>query len=141
MSNDKKPAGEWSVFLQGGMLSLLFYLVCVAVLALVLVRGILPERFEMTVVASAAFLAAMLGGIMVSNRSSLAKLSAAMISAGVFAVILAAVGMIGWRESFWGGCGALLVACVFAGGAVAGVWGAGKRKKRRQRGRTRTVLK
>lgn len=139
MAKDKKSVGEWGVFLQGAMLSLGTYVVCMFVLALMLVKGILPQEIEMAIVTGGAFFASMLGGIASSNGSSLGRFPASMISAGVFAIILITVGLIGWRETFWGGSSAVLLVCVMAGGVVAGLWSARKRKPRKQRGKRRGV--
>ena len=141
MSKDKKATGEWGAFLQGVMLALWFYVVCMFVLALVFVKGVLPERVEMVAVAGVGFVSAMVGGIVSSNRSSLAKFSASMISTAVFAVVLAVVGAIGWGKVFWSGNAVVLMACVLAGGIAAALRSGGKKKRGKRRGKTRVFAK
>lgn len=140
MGKEKKKTAEWTVFLQGGAVTLWMYLVGLCLSAFLFIKGILPERMEFGVVAGLSFIAALVGGGLVARRSSFATMPAAMLNAAIFAGILLMVGMTGWQDTSFGEQSGILLLCALIGGLAAGVWGA-RKGKRRKKGKSRAGLK
>lgn len=126
--------GNCVVFVRGGVVALWVYLAMVAVIALLAVNGIIPERAEKGLIVCAGFVAALAGGIMVVGKGGVGRLPAAMINTTIFAGVLVAVKLMsGSSESLWG-CGWFQLTCIFAGGLVSGLWRSGKKKRGRRVG-------
>ena len=121
--------GNCAVFVRGVAVAIWGYLVIVAVEALLVVNGIVPEKAEIGMVAGAGFVAAMFGGAMVVGRGSLGRISAAMINSAIFAGALVAVKLMAGTPMIWIDCGWLQLICIFAGGAVSGLRRFGKKKR------------
>ena len=131
--------GTCAVFVRGSAVAIWISLVIVAVEALLVVNGIVPEKAEIGMVAGAGFVAAMFGGAMVVGRGSLGRISAAMINSAIFAGALVAVKLMAGTPVIWSDCGWLQLICIFAGGAVSGLRRFGKKKRvRRMRNRSRS---
>ena len=131
--------GNCAVFVRGSAVAIWIYLVIVAVEALLVVNGIVPEKAEIGMVVGAGFVAAMFGGAMVVERGSLGRISAAMINSAIFAGALVAVKLMAGTPVIWSDCGWLQLICIFAGGAVSGLRRFGKKKRvRRMRNRSRS---
>jgi len=133
MGNEKRKTGGWMVFLQSGATTLWLYLIGIFLLAFLLVRGVLPEKVSVGAVGGLCLISSMVGGVMAANRSSCGKMPAAMLNAGVFAGVLVVIGAVGWPELILGEHGVVMLACVFGGGAAAGLWSAGRRKRRKRK--------
>ena len=120
--------GNCAVFVRGGAVAIWVYLVMVAVVALLVVNGIVPEKEEKGLVACAGFMAALAGGIMVVGKGGLRRIPMAMINTAIFAGVLVAVKLMnGSPEPIL--CGWFQLACIFAGGMVSGLWRSGKKKR------------
>ena len=135
----ERRGGNCAMFVRGGAVSIWVYLVLVAVLALLVVNGIIPEKAETGMIACAGFAAALAGGIVVVGKGNLGRLPAAMVHTTIFVGVLVAVKLMSGTPELWGGCGWLLLSCILAGGVVSGVWRPVKKKRgRRVKGRTRS---
>ena len=132
--------GNCAVFVRGVAVAIWVYLVIVAVEALLVVNGIVPEKAEIGMVAGAGLVAAMIGGTMVVGQGALGRLSAAMINSAIFAGVLVAVKLMAGTPVIWSDCGWLQLVCIFVGGAVPGLRRFGK-KKRGRRGSNRPYSK
>ena len=131
--------GNCAVFVRGVAVAIWVYLVIVAVEALLVVNGIVPEKAEIGMVAGAGLVAAMIGGTMVVGQGALGRISAAMINSAIFAGVLVAVKLMAGTPVIWSDCGWLQLICIFAGGAVSGLRRFGKKKRvRRMRNRSRS---
>lgn len=128
----QRQAAPWMAFLKGGALALGVYLAGLLFLALLLVRGTLPEGSAFPVVAALCVLAVFCGGLTAARQSPWGTLSAGLLCAALFAAVLAAVGTAFWQGITWTGHGGALLLCALAGGVLAGLLG-GRRKKRRKR--------
>lgn len=137
MGSEKRKEKEWAVFLQSGAMTLWMYLVGIFLLAFLIVNGILPERVSVGGVGVLCLFSSTVGGVIAANRSSLGKLPAAMVNAGVFAGVLSVVGAMGWTELFWGESSIVLLICALGGGVVAGLWSA---RRRRRKGSKKTAV-
>ena len=130
-------SGKCAMFVRGSALAVWVYLAVVAVLALLVVNGIIPERAEVGIVSGAGFVAALIGGMVVAGRGAWGRFPAAMINSAIFAGVLVVVKMMGGTPVLWRDCGWLQLVCIFAGGAVSGLWRDGKKKRgKRVNGRT-----
>lgn len=119
---------------KGIGLSLVIYIGLQLLLALLAVKGVLPESRLFSAQVITAALAALAGGIYVGRRSPAGTLPAALLSAGGFAAAIALLGLLlydGLLQSWETGV-RLLAIC--AGGILAGLAASGGRKKRRKKG-------
>ena len=123
------------VFLQGLLAALGIYLAGQFLLALLLVKGTLPEGSAFPVVAVLCVAAVTCGGLLTVRRSPWGTLPAGLLTAGLFIVVLLLVGLSCWESVTWLGHGGILLLCALAGGLLAGLLGSrrkrgGKRKRK-----------
>ena len=136
MSNKRKAAPPWRTFAWGVLLSVGLYLLLLVLLTLLVVRDVLGEEGAYPAIAVACGVSSLCGAGVCVRNAPVGRLPAAMVSAGGFAAVLAAVGLLCWEEGITAR-GLLLLGCVLAGGLLAGAMGQrrGRRVKRRARGR------
>lgn len=131
----KQQTAVWMVFLQGLLAALGIYLGGQLLLALLLVKGTLPERGAFPAVAVLCGLSVACGGLLTVRRSPWGTLPAGLLTAGLFAGVLLVVGLSCWESITWLGRGGILLLCALAGGALAGLLGCrrkrGGRRKRK----------
>ena len=127
----KKPAG-WMVVAQGCGVSLGVELCGVLLLALLAVRGYVPESGVLPVAAALCLGSALAGGLWAAPRTPWGTLPSALLTAGSFGGCLLLAGLFGWDGIRWAGGGGVLLGCVFAGGVLAGLLGGGRRGRRRR---------
>ena len=101
MGKKKTTAAIWTVFLRGSMLSLGIYFAGILLLALLLVKGAIPESGAFPVTAVLCFLSAMSGGLLTARQSPWGTLPSALLNTLVFAGILIAAGAICWQGITW----------------------------------------
>ena len=111
----KTPAGM--VVLQGVLVSLAIYLLAAVVLALLAVKGVMPEESLFPVLAVCCGVCALAGGMMIcARRVPWGALPGAMAAAAGFGAVLVAVGLLCWTDGVtWTGRGGILLACLFFG--------------------------
>ena len=131
MGKERKQ-GAWLVFLRGGVTALSLYLAGHLILAFVMVKGFLPEQAGFAVLTGLGFTAAAVGGVVAVRQSSWATLPTALLNAVVIILILILVGVLIWPETFWNDRSIVSALSVLAGGFIAGIWGARKRKGRKR---------
>lgn len=130
---NKKTVPVWRVFLEGALVTLGVYVGGVALLALLVVKGAVPEDSAFPVLAALCALAAVSGGLPAAKRSPWGTLPSALLNTAIFAAVLATVGLLCWEEGVaWNGRGGILLLCALAGGVLAGVLG-GRRPARRKK--------
>ena len=127
----KKQTPEWANALRGILLALGVYLVSQMLMALLLVKGVLPGSRSFLVVAVSCAVSALAGGLW-GSKSAFGRLAGSMLVAGGFAVVLVAVGLLCWDGILWTGHGGILLLCALAGGLVAALTG-GRRGRRGKR--------
>lgn len=127
----KKRTAVGVVLLQGTAVSIIVYLAGVLLLALVEVKGVVPERAAFPVVAVLCLLGALSGGGVTARRTPWGPLPAALLNTVLFAAVLLAVGLACWPDGI-GGRGVILLLCALGGGLTAGLLG-GRRGRRRKR--------
>ena len=126
-----KVRREWTAFLWGGMAAMWLYLAGILLLALLVVKGYMPERIGLVVLDGLGFAAAAVGGGVAAGRSELAVFPATMLSTTVFLVSVVLVGAVVWPETFWSERCVIPVCAVLAGGIFAGMWCARRGKRRK----------
>ena len=130
----RKDTAAWAVVAQGLALTAGIYLAGILLLTLLLVRGALPESGAYPVLAVVCLAAALGGGFLCARRSRWGTLPSALLCAGLFAGILAAVGVLLWREDvLWLGQGGGLLLCALAGGLLAGLLAVRRPRRKRRR--------
>lgn len=134
MSKGKKRAPSVTVFLKGLLLSFGVYLSGLLLLSLLAVKGILREEGIFLAIAILCLLASLVGGFLCARRPVWGPLPSAMMCAALFAAVLAAVGILCWKDGIvWTGHGGILLLCALAGGLLAGVLGSGRSQRRRRK--------
>ena len=126
----RKP-GTGGVLLRGAAVSLAVYLAGVLLLALLVVKGIVPQEAAFPVIAALCVLGALSGGLTAARRTPWGPLPSALANTGLFVLALLAVGLGCWQERI-GAPGGMLLLCALGGGTAAGLLGArqGRRRKR-----------
>jgi hypothetical protein len=133
----ERRGGNYAMFVRGGAGSIWVYLVLVAVLALLVVKGIIPEKAEAGMVACAGFVSALAGGIVVVGKGNVGRLPAAIVHTTIFVGVLVAIKLMSGTPELWGDGGWSLLSCILTGGLVSGMWRPVK-KKRGKRVKVRT---
>ena len=130
----RKATAVWAVLLKGLGLALGVYLAGVLLLALLLARGAVPEGGALPAVGALCLAASLAGGLLTARRTRWGTLPSALLCAASFAAVLAAVGLLCWREEIqWLGQGGILPLCALAGGLLAGVLASRRPRRRRKR--------
>lgn len=127
----KKRTAAGMVLLQGTIVSVGVYLAGVALLALLAVKGVVPERASFPAVAVLCLLGALCGGGVTARRTPWGPLPAALLNTVLFTAVLLVVGLACWSDGIGSG-GMILLLCALGGGLAAGLLG-GRRGRRRKR--------
>lgn len=125
----KKQSAPWMIFLQGIFLSLGLYLILQLLLALLLVKAVVPEANCFMVLLALCGLSSLVGGLYCARRSAWGTLSSSLIVTAGFAALLVSVGILGYDGVTWTGQGGALLLAALIGGILAGLL-AGKRGRR-----------
>ena len=125
-----RPA-PWRGVLRGTLAALGLYLVGTALLALLIVKGAVPEAMMFLVTAVLCVLSALCGGLLAGPM--LPPLPGAMAVAACFDGVLLAVGAACWQGVTWMGHGGILLLSVLGGGLLSGILAGSRRGRRRKR--------
>ena len=128
----KRRTAAGVVLLQGTAMSLGVYLAGLLLLALLVVKGAVPERAAFPAVAVLCLLGALGGGGVVARRTPWGPLPAALLNTALFAAVLLVVGLACWADGI-GSKGIILLLCALAGGLAAGLLGGRRGGRRRKR--------
>lgn len=128
----KKRTAAGIVLLQGMAVSVIVYLAGLLLLALLVVKGAVPERAAFPAVAVLCLLGALGGGGVVARRTPWGPLPAALLNTALFAAVLLVVGLACWADGI-GSKGIILLLCALAGGLAAGLLGGRRGGRRRKR--------
>lgn len=127
----KRRTAAGVVLLQGAAVSVIVYLAGILLLALLVVKGAVPERAAFPAVAVLCLLGALSGGGVTARRTPWGPLPAALLNTALFAAVLLVAGLACWHDGI-GSRGVVLLACALGGGLAAGLLG-GRRGRRRKR--------
>ena len=127
----KRRTAAGAVLLQGAAVSVIVYLAGILLLALLVVKGAVPERAAFPAVAVLCLLGTLSGGVVTARRTPWGPLSAALLNTALFAAVLLVVGLACWPDGI-GSRGVILLLCALGGGLAAGLLG-GRRGRRRKR--------
>lgn len=133
----KKQPAAWVAFAGGTAISFGLYLLVQLLLALLMVKAVLPEQYAFGAVAAACGLSALLGSFFCAKRSSLGKLASSLISAAGFAALLIAGGFLFWEGITWAGKGGVLLLTVLIGGVLAGLLSSKRGRRLKRKGKRR----
>ena len=133
MAKGKRAA--WVPLPQGVGLALGIDLLAQPLLALLAVKGVLPEERTFPAVAAVCALAALAGGLYCAARCPWGTLISGLACGAAMAAVLAAAGVLCWQEVDWTGWGGVVLLCALGGGLLGGLLGrkGGKRTRKRQR--------
>ena len=127
----KRRTAAGVVLLQGAAVSVIVYLAGILLLALLVVKGAVPERAAFPAVAVLCLLGTLSGCVVTARRTPWGPLSAALLNTALFAAVLLVVGLACWPDGI-GSRGVILLLCALGGGLAAGLLG-GRRGRRRKR--------
>ena len=127
----KRRTTAGAVLLQGAAVSVIVYLAGILLLALLVVKGAVPERAAFPAVAVLCLLGTLSGGVVTVRRTPWGPLSAALLNTALFAAVLLVVGLACWPDGI-GSRGVILLLCALGGGLAAGLL-SGRRGRRRKR--------
>lgn len=127
----KRRTAAGVVLLQGAAVSVIVYLAGILLLALLVVKGAVPERAAFPAVAVLCLLGTLSGGVVTARRTPWGPLSAALLNTALFAAVLLVVGLACWPDGI-GSRGVILLLCALGGGLAAGLL-SGRRGRRRKR--------
>lgn len=125
----RKQLAMWQCFLAGGLLTLGVYLLGLMLLALLLVKGAMSEGGSFPAVAVLCALSALAGGLLTVRLTRWR--AGGVLTAAAFLSVLILAGLGFWEEIAWLDHGGILLLCGLAGGALAGL--AGPRRRRRRK--------
>ncbi len=128
----KRKAPGWAGFPEGAALSLALYIVFQCLLALLTIKGVVPEGAAFRFQAGSGAVAACCGGTLAIRRTDAGTLWAALGSAAIFAVVLVLGGMLVCDGVVWSRESLILLAAALAGGVLAGLLGSRRGKRRKQ---------
>lgn len=133
MGTGRKQPSPGGVLLRGILAALGLYGLLQLLLALLLVKGILPESAMFPAVGVSCVLAAFAGGLLCAGRVPWGTLAGGGLTACGFGAILAVAGLGFWEGITWTGQGGVLLLCALGGGLLAGLLGTkrGRRVKKR----------
>ena len=129
MGKDRRKQAAWTVFFRGELAALVVYLLGVLLLALIAVKGLLPEQGMYPAVAAVCLLTSMTAGVLTARKSSLGRLAVGILSGVIFGAVLFLVGMCVWQEITWSGKGGGVLVCAICGGVLSAMLGGQKRRK------------
>ena len=124
-----RPA-PWRGVLRGVLAAFGLYLIGTALLALLIVKGVVPEGVMFPVTAVLCVVSVLCGGLLAGPM--LPPLPGAMAVAACFGGVLLAVGAACWQGVTWAGHGGVLLACTLGGGLLSGVLAGSRRGRRRK---------
>ena len=133
MAKGKRAA--WAPLPQGIGLALGAYLLAQPLLALLVVKGVLPEVRAFPAVAAACALATLAGALYCAARCPWGTLVSGLGCGAGVAAVLAVLGLLCWQEVAWTGRGGVVLLCALGAGALGGLLGrkGGRRTKKRLR--------
>ena len=128
----KRRTAAGVVLLKGAAVSVIVYLAGILLLALLVVKGAVPERAAFPAVAVLCLLGTLSGGVVTARRAPWGPLSAALLNTALFAAVLLVVGLACWPDGI-GSRGVILLLCALGGGLAAGLLGGRRGGRRRKR--------
>lgn len=127
----KRLAGPAAAALGTGA-ALAGYVVLLAGVTALLVRGVMPEGSLAVVTGVCCLAAVLMGGTVSAGRSTWRPMSAALSVGAVMAAILVVAGLSAPEPPNWAGQGGSLVLCALGGGALAGLLASRRAGKKRR---------
>lgn len=128
----KRKLPGWAGFLEGAALALALYVAFQCMLALLTLKGAVPEGAAFRFQAGSGVLAACAGGMLAMRRTEAGALWAALGAAAIFAVLLLLGGLLLCDGVIWSTESLILLAAALAGGMLAILLGRRRGKKKRK---------
>ena len=133
MGKKKTPPSPWMGYLQGTLLALGLYFGGLLLLALLVVRGSVPESAAFPATCALCVLGTAAGGWLASRRSGLGSLPASLLAAALFIAVLAGAGLLCYHSLTWSGRGGGAILCAVSGGVLGGLLGSRRGRRRKKR--------
>ena len=129
----RKSGALWIVIARGVALSLVLWACGAGLLTGVMTAGGVGEAGAFPAQLGVTALAAFVGALSVTRHTPWGSLVSSMLTAGLFTALLLCMGLSMWTRIAWSGHGGKLVLGALLGGAVAGIVGRPRPKKRPRR--------
>lgn len=120
------------IVMTGGILALSICFVFMVFCSVLISNGILSERAMLQYTAIACLIGSFCGAMYSVCRTHGKTLIIGLLTAGIQFLLVLMIGLLLYSSISLSGSGSVIVACCFAGGALAGFLGANKKKKRRK---------
>lgn len=129
MGKERKKRAPWEILLRGCLLSLGIYFLGILLLALLAVKGTLPEDGLLPTLGVLCAAAGLCGALPAVRRIPWGRLPAGLLGGAAFACVLLLLGACIWQGGFsWSGSGGVLIACALGGGVLAAFLSGRKRR-------------
>jgi putative membrane protein (TIGR04086 family) len=130
----EKRKGSSMTVAKGVLITLVLYLAFQLLLAFLTVRAVLPEKYVFEMQAVICALSVFCGSLFTIRRTALGTLSASLLVAGCFILLLILVGLLAYDHISWSGRGGCLLLSAAIGGILSGLFGtkAGRRKRKKR---------
>ena len=129
----RKSGALWVVIARGVALSLVVWACGAGLLTAVMTAGGVGEAGAFPALLGVTALAAFVGALSVTRHTPWGSLVSSMLTAALFTALLLCVGLLTWTRIAWAGHGGKLLLWALIGGAVAGIVGRPRPKKRARR--------
>jgi len=134
MSKKKSSKAPWLSLLEAVGITLGVYVLLQLLLALLMVKGILPQEHTVVSLVAACGIASLLGGVFAVRKVMLSSaLTRGILNSACFCAVLALLGIGIYGRLMIQGSGGLLLVTALLGGLVAGLLGNRKGKKKSRR--------
>lgn len=129
----RKSGALWVVIARGVALSVVAWACGAGLLAGVMTAGGVGETAAFPALLGVTAFAAFVGALSVTRHTPWGSLVSSMLTASLFASLLLCAGLLTWTRIAWTGHGGKLLLWALIGGAVAGIVGRPRPKKRARR--------
>lgn len=128
----RKAGASWLALARGVLLALILWACGAGLLAALMTAGLVGDAGAFPALCGATAFASFAGAFGAARQTPWNPLAASALTAALFASLLLCVGLLTWARIAWAGHGGTLLLWALVGGAVAGVFGRPRPKKRRR---------
>ncbi|MBR3570246.1 MAG: hypothetical protein IKN96_05520 [Oscillibacter sp.] len=128
----RKSGAPQLVIARGVLLALVLWACGAGLLAALMTAGLVGDAGAFPALCGATAFASFAGAFGAARQTPWNPLAASGLTAALFASLLLCVGLLTWGRVSWAGRGGTLALWALSGGAVAGIFGRPRPKKRRR---------
>jgi hypothetical protein len=129
----RKSGASWLVIARGVLLALVLWACGAGLLAALMTAGLIGDAGAFPALCGVTAFAAFVGALGAARQTPWNPLASSALTAALFASLLLCVGLLTWSRVAWTGHGGTLFLWTLVGGAIAGILGRPRPKKRSRR--------